>query len=86
MAFDCQEFGVFPFSPRKMVYTLAFSCSVTSGSGDRLRKEGCRSGGVYSFSPSLGLVGRLYDSLSKHLAAQGEARRDTHKKVTNHIN
>ena len=37
--------------PRKMVYPIAFLCSVTSGSGDRPRKEGCHVGGVYSFFP-----------------------------------
>ena len=45
-----------------MVYTLplfsqengihhSFFCSVTSGSGDRPRKEGSHGGGVYSFFP-----------------------------------
>ena len=43
----------FPCFPRKMVYTIAFCCSVTSGSGHRLRKEGSRGGGVYSFFPLL---------------------------------
>ena len=33
---------------RVMVYTIVFFfCSVTSGAGDRLRKQGCRGGGVY---------------------------------------
>ena len=36
-----------------MVYTIAFFCSVTSGSSDRPRKEGCHGGGVYSFFPCL---------------------------------
>ena len=33
-------YTLFPCFPRKMVYTIAFCCSVTSGSGDRPRKEG----------------------------------------------
>ena len=41
-------YTLFPCFPRKMVYTIAFFCSVTSGSGDRLEKEGCHGGGVYS--------------------------------------
>ena len=30
----------------------SFFCSVTSGSGDRPKKEGCHGGGVYSFFPA----------------------------------
>ena len=41
----------FPCFPRKMVCTIAFFCSVTSGSGDRPKKEGCHGGGVYSYFP-----------------------------------
>ena len=37
------------FSPGNGAYH-SFFCSVTSGSGDRPREEGCRSGGAYSFS------------------------------------
>ena len=44
-------YTLFPCFPRKMVYTIAFFCSVTSGSGDRPRKEGSHGGGVYSFAP-----------------------------------
>ena len=42
----CQENGIHH----------SFFCSVTSGSGDRPRKEGCHGGGVYSFFPLLVLV------------------------------
>ena len=31
-----------------------FFCSVTLGSGDRPREEGCHNGGVYSFSLLMG--------------------------------
>ena len=44
-------YTLFPCFPRKMVYTISFFCSVTSGSGDRPRKEGCHGGGVYSTTP-----------------------------------
>ena len=47
---------LFPCFPRKMAYTIAFFCSVTSGSGDRPRKEGSHSGGVYSFRSQKGLT------------------------------
>ena len=40
-----------PYFPRKMVYTIAFFCFVTSGSGDRPRKEGSHGAGVHSFFP-----------------------------------
>ena len=33
-------YTLFPCFPKKMVYTLVFFCSVTSGSGDRPRKRG----------------------------------------------
>ena len=47
-------YTLFPCFPKKMVYTIAFFCSVTSGSGNRPRKEGCHGGGgVYSFSQAL---------------------------------
>ena len=46
-------YTIFSCFPRKMVYTIAFFfSSVTSGSGDRPRKEGCHGGGVYSFFPN----------------------------------
>ena len=47
-------YGVYPFPlfPRKTEDPIAFFCSLTSGSGDRPRKEGSRGGGVYSFFPS----------------------------------
>ena len=44
-------YTLFPGFPRKIVYTIAFFYSVTSGSGDRPRKEGSHGGGVYSFFP-----------------------------------
>ena len=44
-------YALSPCFPRKMVYTIAFFCSVTLGLGDRPRKEGCHGGGVYSFFP-----------------------------------
>ena len=43
-------YTLFPCFPRKMVYTIACFCSVTSGLGDRPRKEGCHSGGILFFS------------------------------------
>ena len=49
-----RTYGVYPFplfSQENKVYTIVFFGSVTSGSGDRPRKEGCRGGGVYSFFP-----------------------------------
>ena len=44
-------YTLFPCFPRKMVYAIAFFGSVTSGSGDGPRKEGCHDGGVYSCFP-----------------------------------
>ena len=44
-------YTLFHCFPRKMVYTIAIFGSVTSGSGERPRKEGCHGGGVYSFFP-----------------------------------
>ena len=44
---------LFPSFPWKVEYTIAFSCSVASGLGDRPRKEGCHGGGVSSFFPWL---------------------------------
>ena len=41
---------LFPCFPKGVVYTIAFFFSVTSGSGNRPRQEGCHSGGVYRFS------------------------------------
>ena len=40
-------YTLFPCSLREMVYTIALFCSVTSGSGDTPREEGCHGGGVY---------------------------------------
>ena len=51
------EKTLFTCFPRKKVYTIAFFCSVTSGSGDRPRKEGSHGGGVYSFFPCPGPLG-----------------------------
>ena len=48
-----RTYGVYPFplfSQENGVHH-SFFCSVTSGSGDRPRKEGSRGGGVYSFFP-----------------------------------
>ena len=48
-----RTYGVYPFplfSQENGIHHSGF-CSVTSGSGDRPRKEGCHSGGVYSFFP-----------------------------------
>ena len=47
------RYGVYPlplFFPGNGIHH-GFFCSVTSGSGDRPRKEGCHGGGVYSFFP-----------------------------------
>ena len=41
-------YTLFPCYPKDMVYTIALFCSVTSGSGDRPRKEMCHGGGVPS--------------------------------------
>ena len=46
-------YTLFPCLPRKMVYTIAFFGSVTSGSGDRPRKEGCHGGGLSEIPPVL---------------------------------
>ena len=49
-----RTYGVYPFplfSQENGIHHSCF-CSVTSGSGDRPRKEGCH-GGVYSFFPCL---------------------------------
>ena len=46
-------YGVYPFplfSQENGIHH-SFFCSVTSGSGDRSRKEGCHGGGAYCFSP-----------------------------------
>ena len=51
MAF--RTYGVYPFplfSKENGIHHSCF-CSVTSGSGDRPRKEGCHGCGVYSFFP-----------------------------------
>ena len=40
----------------------SFLCSVTSGSGHRLRKEGCHGGGVYSF---FSWEGRLFQEFAQ---------------------
>ena len=48
-----RTYGVYPFplfSQENGIHH-SFFCSVTSGSGDRPRKEGCHGGGVYSFCP-----------------------------------
>ena len=48
-----QTYGVYPFplfSQENGIHH-SFFCSVTSGLGDRPRKEGSHSGGVYSFFP-----------------------------------
>ena len=47
-----RTYGVYPFPlfPRKWSAPWHF-CSVTPGSCDRPRKEGCHGGGVYSFFP-----------------------------------
>ena len=44
---------VYPFPLFSQANSMhhSFFCSVTLGSGDRPRKEGCHSGGVYSFFP-----------------------------------
>ena len=50
-----RTYGVYPFplfSQEKGIHHSLF-CSVTSGSGDRPRKEGSRGGGVYSFFPRM---------------------------------
>ena len=50
-------YGVYPFplfSQEKGIHH-SFFCSVTWGSGDRPKKEGCQGGGVYSFFPCGGL-------------------------------
>ena len=52
-------YTLFPCFPRKMAYTVVFFCSVASGSGDRPRKEGCHSGGVYPFFPCSGRQTRV---------------------------
>ena len=48
-----RTYGVylFPLFSQENGMHHSFFCSVTSGSGDRPRKEGCHGGGVYSFSP-----------------------------------
>ena len=48
-----RTYGVypFPFFSQENGKHHSFFCSVTSGSGDRPRKEGSRGGGVYSFFP-----------------------------------
>ena len=43
--------SLFPLSSQEMVYTIAFF-SVTSGSGDRLRKAGCHGTVVYTLGPA----------------------------------
>ena len=48
-----RTYGVYPFplfSQANGIHHSLF-CFVTSGSGDRPRKEGCHGGGVYSFFP-----------------------------------
>ena len=48
-----RTYGAYPFflfSHENGIHH-SFFCSVTSGSGDRPRKEGCHGGGVYSFFP-----------------------------------
>ena len=53
---------MFSFSlvfPRRNGIHHTFFCSVTSGSGDRLREEGCHGGGVYSFSLAMSTGGFL---------------------------
>ena len=48
-----RTYGVYPFplfSQANGIHHGLF-CSMTSGSGDRPRKEGCHGGGVYSFFP-----------------------------------
>ena len=44
----------FPFFSQENGIHHSFSRSVTSGSGDRPRKEVCHGGGVYSFFPASG--------------------------------
>ena len=54
-----RTYGVYPFplfSQENGIHH-SFFCSVTSGSGDRPRKEGCHGGGVYSFFPCLESAG-----------------------------
>ena len=41
----------FPLFSQQNGIHRSFFCSATSGSGDRLRKEGSQGGGAYSFSP-----------------------------------
>ena len=48
-----RTYGVYPFPlfSQESGIHHRFFCSVTSGSGDRPRKEGSHGGGVYSFFP-----------------------------------
>ena len=48
-----RTYGVYPFPLFSQENSIrhSFFCSVTSGSGDRPRKEGSRGGGVCSFFP-----------------------------------
>ena len=50
--------GVYPFPLFSQANGIhhSFFCSVTSGLGDRPRKEGSHGGGVYSFFPGGGKV------------------------------
>ena len=50
-----RTYGVYPFPLFSQANGIhhSFFCSVTSGSGDRPRKEGCHGGGVYSFFPGI---------------------------------
>ena len=56
-----RTYGVYPFPLfcQENGIHHSFFCSVTSGSGDRPRKEGSHGGGVYSFSPVSHAYSRL---------------------------
>ena len=63
-----RTYGVHPFplfSQENGIHH-SFFCSVTSGSGDRPRKEGSRSGGVYSFFPCWKILSPLLLSQIAH--------------------
>ena len=90
-------YGVLPFFPDLWCMPLSlvfpgkcihhsFFCSVTSGSGDRPRKEGCHGGGVHSFFPGLStdLVGpkKIRENAAKS-PAKSLCKKS--KKITNEL-
>ena len=66
-----RSYGVYPFTlfSQESGRHHSFFCSVTSGSGDRPRKEGSHGGGVYSLSPEkvLRIIGPALSRISSIL-------------------